>query len=872
MKKIILSVLLGFVSSLLYAEEVKFRPPAVPLVVHDPYFSIWSPADRLTDAETMHWTGKKHPLHAMIRIDGKTYRLMGAEPKDVPAMKQTNLTVTPTRTVYEFECDEAIVKLEFLTPLLPDSLDLMSRPATYLLCTALSHGNALRNMAFYFDAGAEIAVNRPDQIVSWSKLDVPDTTTIKLGTVEQPILASRGDDIRIDWGHMLVSVKHVVNFPAELGPKFTFSVQPGPTLRKSFVEKGKISEESVAGPLPAADLSIGHVWTVEKPFSGGAIGVILAYDDIDSVRYFGDDLKAWWKRDGQTVESMLAEAWNDAVEAIFRKPNNLNDRCMAFDQQFITDLKKVGGEGYAKLCALAYRQSLGAQKIVADVNGMPLMFSKENDSNGCMGTIDVMYPAMPMLLYYSPALVKATLQPIFAYAETERWKFPFAPHDLGTYPHATGQAYGGGERSEENQMPVEESANMVILTAALAVAEQKPDFAKLHWETLTKWADYLLDKGFDPENQLCTDDFAGHLAHNVNLSAKAIVAIGAYAGLAEKLGKADIAKKYRAAAEEFVQRWIKEADDGDHFRLAFDKPGTWSIKYNLMWDEVLDLKLFPRSVMDKELAFYKTKMQKYGLPLDNRSLYTKNDWIIWTATMTKTQEEFDTLVQPVIAFVNNTEPRVPMTDWYYTDSARRSGFKARSVVGGFFAPMLKDRKKWLAQAAKGADIDSTKPWASILLPPRPVKSIAETAIDGNIEWRYTTSKPAEGWEKANFDDSAWQTGRAGFGTRDTPGTIVGTRWNSSDIWIRRSFDWDGVVPDNTNLQLYLHHDEDVVVYLNGVRIFSRAGFGSNYELAPSPNLMEVLKKGKNTFAVHCLQTVGGQYIDVGISAVEEAKR
>jgi hypothetical protein len=289
----------------------------------------------------------------MIRIDGKPWRLMGAEPTDVPAMEQINLHITPTWTFYQFACDEAKVRLEFITPLLPDNLDLMSRPATYVICSVFSCDDKPRDMVFYFDAGAEIAVNQPEQIVEWSKLDVPETTSVKLGTVDQPVLGKRGDDVRIDWGHLLVSVRHVVDFPAELEPKLTFSVQPGQALRKSFVEKGRIPDESVTESLPAADLSVGFTWTTEKPFPGAIVGVILGYDDIDSVRYFGDDLKAWWKRDGKTAEQMIGEAWNDAIDAYFGKPNNLNARCFAFDKQFFTDLEKVGGKDYAKLCARA---------------------------------------------------------------------------------------------------------------------------------------------------------------------------------------------------------------------------------------------------------------------------------------------------------------------------------------------------------------------------------------------------------------------------------------------------------------------------------------------------------------------------------------
>src|SRR5207302_503358 len=221
-----------------------------------------------------------------------------------------------------------------------------------------------------------------------------------------------------------------------------------------------------------------------------------------------------------------------------------------------------------------------------DVDGQPMLFPKENFSHGCISTVDVIYPSSPFFLLFNPELVKAQLRPLMQYTRTGRWHFPFAPHDLGTYPKANGQVYGGGERSEKDQMPVEECGNMLIMAAALARAEGKADLALRYWPQLSRWARYLRAKGLDPDNQLCTDDFAGHLAHNTNLSLKATLALGGYAQLCETAGKGEEAADYRRVARKMAARWSEMADDGGHYRLAFDRPGTWSQKYNLVWDRL----------------------------------------------------------------------------------------------------------------------------------------------------------------------------------------------------------------------------------------------------------------------------------------------
>ena len=300
----------------------------------------------------------------------------------------------------------------------------------------------------------------------------------------------------------------------------------------------------------------------------------------------------------------------------------------------------------------------------------------------------------------NPQLLRGSVEPILKYASMQRWPFSFAPHDLGTYPLANGQVYGGAENNEVNQMPVEESGNMLILVAALAHIEGTPDLAQKYWPVLTKWAEYLRDKGLDPENQLCTDDFAGHLARNANLSLKAIEALGGYAQLCELTGRKADATRYRATALDYAKRWMQMAADGDHTVLAFGKPGTWSQKYNLVWDRILGLNLFPPDVARTEIAHYKTKQNQYGLPLDNRADYTKLDWLFWTATLAESDTDFRALIAPTWKWAQETPSRVPMTDWYMTTDGKQKGFQARSVVGGLFMKMLADPEIWKKWAAR----------------------------------------------------------------------------------------------------------------------------------------------------------------------------
>ncbi len=832
-------------------------PPATPLVACDPYFSIWSQADTLTETETTHWTGRRHQMTSLVKIDGKAYRLMGATPATVPALEQTGLTVLPTRTIYSFEGAGVSLDLTFMTPALPDDVSILSRPVTYLTYDMASTDGKTHEVSVFFGASGELTVNNTDQAVTWSTAEADGLAALQMGSRDQPILGKKGDDLRIDWGYLYVAAPAESTAgtgfarPNELGIAFAANSLGASTA--SGVH-GRADEVGAGIELKPVQLS------PEKP---GSAWLMLAYDDLFSIQYNRKNLRPYWRKDGWEAKDLL--------EASTAEYAALKERCEKFDAELMADMERIGGEPYAKICALSYRQCFAAGKFVADEKGQPIQFNKENHSNGCIATSDVFYPMAPQFLLFGPTLAKSFLVPFMEYAASDRWKFPFAPHDLGTYPHANGQVYGGGEETEENQMPVEESGNLLILMGAVAEMDGNADFASRYWSRLEQWAEYLKKEGFDPPNQLSTDDFAGHLAHNVNLSAKAICGLGSFAKLCAMRGDTEKAAEYEAIAKDFAKRWVEEAKDGDHYKLAFDRPGTWSQKYNLVWDRILGLDLFPDEVLRTEMEFYKKHQNRYGLPLDNRADYTKLDWILWTATLTQDRADFEALVAPVFRFINEGPARAPLTDWYDTKTGEKQNFTARPVVGGVFLQALYDKNLWKKWASR--DVTKAEGWAPMpdYVPPVLVTVVPHSGEQGGIQWRHTTRRPHGEWQAPDYDDGGWQTGAGGFGTRGTPNAKIGTEWNTSDIWLRREIELPSSLPEN--LAFALHHDEDTDVYLNGVLAASVGGYTTNYEVVPiSDSAKATLKPGKNVIALHTRQHSGGQFVDVGIVEVKPGEK
>ena len=577
--------------------------------------------------------------------------------------RQTSVDLQPTRTRYAFQCGPVELKVDFVAPLLLDDLEVMARPVNYISYDLASTDGQAHDIQLYFEMGREWGINYPYDESCAATYVKDGYAFLKHGSTAQQVLGRKGDNVRLDWGYFYLAA------PAE---GTTLGVGTPGELRTAFVQQGRIDSLPTQA-VDRASALVRSLGSVDRA-SGR---VMVGCDDLYSLQFFGENLRGYWNRKGdRTIEQLFIQA--DAEYPA------LAERCRTFDAQLMADARRSGGVEYAELCALAYRQAIAAHKLLEAPNGELLFISKENFSNGCAATVDVSYPSSPLFLYYNPDLVKGMLNPIFFYCESDRWSHPFACHDIGTYPLANGQVYGGN-------MPVEESGNMLLLMAAITAREGSPDYARQHWDILTTWADYLVQEGLDPANQLCTDDFGGSFAHNANLSIKAILGIAAYGYLAGELGDSSRAAQYTAEARRMATEWERMANDGDHYRLTFDRPGTWSQKYNLVWDRIMGWEIFPDSVARKEIASYLPRQNRYGLPLDSRQSYTKADWIAWTSALSADVATRQALLKPMWLYMNEAVDRLPMTDWYRTERNFRVGAIARSVVGGLYMPMLADK-------------------------------------------------------------------------------------------------------------------------------------------------------------------------------------
>ncbi len=674
------------------------RASAVPLIAHDPLFNLWSFADKLTDDVTRHWDGVRQYMFGLIAIDGSTYEFMGSMYPDNryssggnEKLPQTGCVIRPMTTIYTFENDLIEMKLTFTSPLLLNDLMILSRPVSYVSYKITPKDGRHHEIHVHFGFSAEFCVNETTQDVAIEL----SANSISFTSGSENMLRHCGDDHRIEWGSFHVvapefqlSATSLRQFQTAFSNEYGSSIYPknrrtqqGPRRECSGPQGYAVHQRVPVHPYYPTLLARRNYETDGEPICDW---IALAYDDVKCLQYFGENIDAYWKKDGDCFTQMLRKAMDEREDVL--------EKVRIFEDDLLARAGAISPK-YADLLSLAYRQTICGHKL-AWHDGKILFISKENYSNGCAATVDVTYPSIPLFLIYQPDLVEGMLNPIFDMLDKGIWRYDFAPHDAGTYPLVNGQIYGFSfhHRSRrapiDSQMPVEECGNMLLCMAALCFARKDISYFEKHRAPLKTWADYLVKVGYNPENQLCTDDFAGHLAHNVNLSAKAICALAAYARMLAETGDLANADYYDGIARANAAKWEEQSFNGECYSLTFDQKDTWSLKYNMIWDKLLELNLFSPEVYQRELATYRDKIRKYGIPLDSRGDYTKTDWEMWTTRMLEDEDFTNAIIDAIWDYQNETPDRAPFGDLHFVSKPWQREFQARTVQGGLFIHLL----------------------------------------------------------------------------------------------------------------------------------------------------------------------------------------
>ncbi|WP_433220650.1 glutaminase domain-containing protein [Dactylosporangium sp. CS-047395] len=651
------------------------RPPATPLAVRSPYLSTWLRADTLPGNWPTFWAGAVTAITGIVRVDGRPYVFMGAPSGGWPLANQTGLVVTATRSTFTITAGAIRLEVEFLSPVDPADLRRQSVPMSYLSITATSTDANTHQVSLYVDVSGEWAHGDRTKQISWTTQIVGTQRAHSFQPAAPTVLAEAGD--QASWGTVVFATDEAAGLTWQTGADATVRAAAANTGALPNTADGNQPRAiNASWPVFAFNRALGAV----GPAGSGPVVFVIGHVRTPAVSYLGAQLDPWWRTHWTAWPDMLTwfRADRDAARA----------GAVALDAQVTAWANQAVGtapasEQYAAICALVVRQAFGGTELV-NRNGSPWVTLKEISSNGDFSTVDLIYPAFPAYLRIAPRWLELLLAPIFDYTEVQGFDKPFAPHDLGVYPNAFGRI-----GQDEEDMPVEESANLLIMVAALLSrmpAARATAYATAHYAKLKSWADYLVANLPDPGNQNQTDDFTGFIAHSVNLALKGIVGIGAMAGIARWAGQSST---YAATARQYIAQWATLAQNGPrtHLKLTYDgADSTWSLKYNGFADRIAGTNLVPPAVAAEEAGWYLQNQHAYGVPLDPRHTYTKVDWELWTAAfLTGQTAARDMLIGKAYTFANTTSSRVPFTDWHDTDSGNQSGFTARPVMGGALA-------------------------------------------------------------------------------------------------------------------------------------------------------------------------------------------
>ncbi|KAI2624489.1 DUF1793-domain-containing protein [Xylaria nigripes] len=759
---------LGMVSSLLPSAAAAglsyepLRPPAIPLAVRNPYTSAWLSTSvngeaRMSQSPTF-WTMSEVGWEGLIAVDNVVYEYLGdssspsnganftlAAPLDVQFDSQSsNIT---------FQAGPVTLEVSFLSPVTPKDLCRTSIPLSYMTATARSNDGKPHDIRFYSDVsstwlGGE--AGDPIVVLPQTHNTTPTQDTLFTWTFNRAseVLFGESKDLPL-WGNVSFTTSPMLG---QLSMGFG---EPG-EIRNVFAQNKPLQNEDPATigqpPVLAFSHQFGNVNEATVRYTVGTV-----QDPIIQLNIANQGPKAlspWWLKCYGSADAMINFHWHDYdqvkmlgdkfetqlkadIDKFYEgkeKPVSSNSSAPApnpiptngtdpYGRPFVYDSTSDSGfldpanwtgvgvpflseaQSYYSIVALSARQTMGGYVFAVDPDPSrldPLVFLKEISSDGNVNTVDVLYPAAPFSLYANPNMLRYALQSLFDYQEAKTYTDSFCIHDIGrNFPNATGHFTDQAE-----YMPVEESANFIIMTYAYYKFTGDAGWLTPRYDLLARFASYLVNNTLIPAAQLSTDDFAGALLNQTNLAIKGIVALKAMSHIASVAKKTAEASDYADKAKSYYSQWETLAIDPSHKHttLAYDWRSSWGLLYNIYFDKLLNLGLVDEKLYTMQSDWYPTVSQLFGVPLDSRHAYGKTDWQIWTAA-TSHADTRRLFINSIAYWLNEGTTNGPFTDLYqctgtgsYVDG---DFFMARPVAGGHFALLALGTTGQMASADGG---------------------------------------------------------------------------------------------------------------------------------------------------------------------------
>lgn len=611
----------------------------------------------------------------IARVNGQAYSLFGVS-NTLDGLQEATVTganFTSTHSIFILEAGSKTFTLDFLSPVSPQNLLRQSLPFSYL--TVSVSGGSSESVQIYSDIDSSWT-GKPDN-AEW-RFSTNGSTSIYHVSPADAIPFTQNTENQALWGQVL--------YASRPSSQSTLSSASGAlsTIRSQFVQNGALNGNNADW---TSDGVVGLAQDLGDVSGTASITFAIGHVHEEAIDYLGDTQTGYYRSQYPSAVSAISHFLDDYTDAASEATTVDN-----FIQQ---KGESAHSSNYSDILALSLRQTYGGIELTVPSDSLDAnearAFIKEISSNGNINTVDVIYATFPVLYILSPEILRLLIEPILDYMESDAYSETFAVHDLGThYPNATGHNPDGED------MPVEESGNILILTYAYQLATGNTDLTSTYSSLLEQYAQYLQKDGKYPSNQLSLNDALGPIANQTNLAMKAAVGLGIYGKITNQ---DDYTTQGKSIAHALYEERLGTDADGTYFTIQYGND-TWFLVYNHYGDLLFDLDLFSDEAYNATTKFYPTVRKAAGVALEGDIDWGQTNWQGFVAA-TVDGTTRDLFISDLHAYIANGQNRAPFSDRYWVaDSGDDAAgdyfrFRARPTLGSHYALLaLQGGNQW----------------------------------------------------------------------------------------------------------------------------------------------------------------------------------